>query len=185
MKRAEKGVFSCASGPVVICAALRGGGRTHNRLNDAQLRRDVFGSFFCVYPLPIGLAGNATAKSGRTIATPQKRGFPTGPDSGPVVTWPCRARRWSLSSSIIPAGRLRSAPLWGAPGPEAQPMKWRRFVPHILLLIGGGLGLPDGALSSGLSRRSTPIRSLTWFTTTPRISMLRFGPGTTFPLSWW
>ena len=40
-------------------------------------------SCFEVYPLPIGLPGNATANSGRTIATPEKRGFPTGPDSGP------------------------------------------------------------------------------------------------------
>ena len=84
MKRAEKGVFSCDSVPVVICDALSRGGDTRFELKVSQLRRDVLGSFFCVSPLPIGLAGNATAKTGRTIATPQKRGFPTGPDSGPV-----------------------------------------------------------------------------------------------------
>ena len=63
-------------------------------------------------------------------------------------------------------------------------MKWRRFVPHILLLIGGG-GVAGWNFVERPFPRLVQIRSLTWCTTTPPISTLRFGPGTTFPLSWW
>ena len=42
----------------------------------------------------------------RTIATPPKRGVPTDPDSGTQYRAPIPARRGSLSSVFIPAGRL-------------------------------------------------------------------------------
>ena len=44
--------------------------------------------------------------SRETIATPPKRGVPTGPDSGAVWHASIPARRGSLSSVFIPAGRL-------------------------------------------------------------------------------
>ena len=39
---------------------------------------------FCGLPLLFGFHNDDTGKSGKTIATPPKRGVPTGPDSGPL-----------------------------------------------------------------------------------------------------
>ena len=60
--------------------------------------------------LVIGLARAEPRKSGRTRATPPKSGGSCGPDSGPVSHAPIRPHAGSLSSLLIPAGRLKTAP---------------------------------------------------------------------------
>ena len=56
--------------------------------------------------LLFGFQNDDTEKSGETIATPPKRGVPTDPDSGAEWHASIPARRGSLSSVFIPAGRL-------------------------------------------------------------------------------
>ena len=53
--------------------------------------------FLCGLPLLFGFHNDDTEKSGKTIATPPKRGVPTGPDSGTVFHAPIPA----------PGGRYR------------------------------------------------------------------------------
>ena len=73
-----------------------------------------FNSFvFCGLPLLFGFHDDDTEKSGETIATPPKRGVPTGPDSGAEWHASIPAPRGSLSSVFIPAGRLGAAPQKG------------------------------------------------------------------------
>ena len=60
----------------------------------------------CGLPLLFGFHNDDTEKLGETIATPPKRGVPTGPDSGTVEHKPLSGPRGSLSSVFIPAGRL-------------------------------------------------------------------------------
>ena len=59
----------------------------------------------------IGLPRTDPGKSGRTRATPTKSGGSCGPDSGPVFHAPIRPHAGSLSSLLIPAGRLGSEAL--------------------------------------------------------------------------
>ena len=58
----------------------------------------------------IGLPRADPGKSGKTRAIPPKSGGSCGPDSGPVFHAPIRPHAGSLSSSFIPAGRLKPAP---------------------------------------------------------------------------
>ena len=60
----------------------------------------------CVLPLLFGFENDDPKKFEETIATPQKRGVPTDPDSGALWHASIPARRGSLSSVFIPAGRL-------------------------------------------------------------------------------
>ena len=64
-----------------------------------------------VAPDLIGLPRADPGKSGRTRATPTKSGGSCGPDSGPVFHAPIRPHAGSLSSLLIPAGRLGSEAL--------------------------------------------------------------------------
>ena len=75
-----------------------------------------FNSFvFCGLLRLFGFENDDTEKSGETIATPPKRGVPTDPDSGAEWHASIPARRGSLSSVFIPAGRLgKDAPERGA-----------------------------------------------------------------------
>ena len=68
---------------------------------------------FLGLPLLFGFQNDDTEKSGETIATPPKRGVPTDPDSGAEWHASIPARRGSLSSVFIPAGRLGTAPQEG------------------------------------------------------------------------
>ena len=65
---------------------------------------------FCDLPLLFGFQNDDPEKSGETIATPQKKGVPTDPDSGAEWHASIPARRGSLSSVFIPAGRLGKGP---------------------------------------------------------------------------
>ena len=68
--------------------------------------------FSMVCLLLFGFHNDDTEKLGETIATPPKRGVPTGPDSGTVFHASIRPQEGSLSSVFIPAGRLgNDAPL--------------------------------------------------------------------------
>ena len=60
----------------------------------------------CGLPLIFGFENDDPEKCEETIATPPKRGVPTDPDSGTQYRAPIPARRGSLSSVFIPAGRL-------------------------------------------------------------------------------
>ena len=68
----------------------------------------------------IGLPRADPGKSMRTRATPTKSGGSCGPDSGPVSHASIRPHAGSLSSSLIPAGRLKTAPRWAAETTEAD-----------------------------------------------------------------
>ena len=68
----------------------------------------------CVLPLLFGFENDDPKKFEETIATPPKRGVPTDPDSGAEWHASIPARRGSLSSVFIPAGRLGTAPRRGA-----------------------------------------------------------------------
>ena len=70
--------------------------------------------------LLIGLTRADPGKSGRTIATPRKPGGACGPDSGALFHASIRPHEGSLSSSLIPAGRLGAAPSGGADGRETE-----------------------------------------------------------------
>ena len=71
-------------------------------------------SFRCGYPPLIGLRRAEPRKSGRTRATPPKTEGSCGPDSGTEFHTAIRPHAGSLSSSLIPAGRLGTAPRRGA-----------------------------------------------------------------------
>ena len=60
----------------------------------------------CGLPLLFGFENDDPEKFEETIATPPKRGVPTDPDSGALWHASIPARRGSLSSVFIPAGRL-------------------------------------------------------------------------------
>ena len=60
----------------------------------------------CGLPLIFGFENDDPEKCEETIATPPKRGVPTDPDSGALYRASIPARRGSLSSVFIPAGRL-------------------------------------------------------------------------------
>ena len=60
----------------------------------------------CVLPLLFEFENDDPKKFEETIATPPKRGVPTDPDSGALWHASIPARRGSLSSVFIPAGRL-------------------------------------------------------------------------------
>ena len=61
---------------------------------------------FCGLLRLFGFQNDDPEKFGETIATPPKRGVPTDPDSGAEWHASIPARRGSLSSVFIPAGRL-------------------------------------------------------------------------------
>ena len=69
---------------------------------------------FCGLLRLFGFQNDDPEKFGETIATPPKRGVPTDPDSGAEWHASIPARRGSLSSVFIPAGRLGKAPQEGA-----------------------------------------------------------------------
>ena len=78
-------------------------------------------SFFsCSLPLLFGFENDDPEKFEETIATPPKRGVPTDPDSGAEWHASIPARRGSLSSVFIPAGRL------GKDAPEGALKEGRR-----------------------------------------------------------
>ena len=74
----------------------------------------------CVLPLLFGFENDDPKKFEETIATPPKRGVPTDPDSGALWHASIPARRGSLSSVFIPAGRL------GKDAPEGALKEGRR-----------------------------------------------------------
>ena len=63
-------------------------------------------------------------------------------------------------------------------------MKWRRFVPHILLLI-GGLGVAGWSFVERPfpPLGANPVLDLVHYYTPNFYASI--WPGTTFPLSWW
>ena len=65
-------------------------------------------------PLLFGFHNDDTEKSGKTIATPQKKGGHAAPCSGAMWHTPYTGPKGSLSSVFIPAGRLGTAPRRGA-----------------------------------------------------------------------
>ena len=84
---------------------------------------------FCGLPILFGFHDDDTEKSGETIATPPKRGVPTGPDSGPagqssirpqgvaiVVIYPCGKARKRTTTAVLRGGR--KALVWVAPSPR-------------------------------------------------------------------
>ena len=60
-------------------------------------------------------------KIGEDDSDPQKSGGSCGPDSGALFHAAIRPHAGSLSSSLIPAGRLGAAPSGGADGRETDP----------------------------------------------------------------
>ena len=72
------------------CFSVQGqrGGCTGKKRGGVPAPHSLNSFVFCGLSLLIGFPRADTEKSGETIATPPKRGVPTGPDSGTVV--PCR-----------------------------------------------------------------------------------------------
>ena len=64
---------------------------------------------FCGLSLLICFPRADTEKSGETIATPPKRGVPTGPDSGPAGQSSIRPQGVAIVG-IYPCGKARSSP---------------------------------------------------------------------------
>ena len=82
------------------------GGCTRKKRGGVPAPYSLKSFVFCGLPLIFGFDNDDTEKSEETIATPPKRGVPTDPDSGTQYRAPIPARRGSLSSVFIPAGRL-------------------------------------------------------------------------------
>ena len=78
----------------------RGGGTSQLSLNS----RVFYG-----LPLLFGFHNDDTEKSGETIATPPKRGVPTGPDSGPLEHTAIRPQGVAIVG-IYPCGKARNSP---------------------------------------------------------------------------
>ena len=70
MKERKIRAFSCDWGPRVKCDSHRGGDVTRFRQRVSQLHISVSLSFFCGFPLSLGLRCAEGAESGRTIAPP-------------------------------------------------------------------------------------------------------------------
>ena len=64
---------------------------------------------FCGLPLLFGFHNDDTEKSGKTIATPPKRGVPTGPDSGPSGQSSIRPQGVAIVG-IYPCGKAWNSP---------------------------------------------------------------------------
>ena len=80
---------------------------------------------FCGLPLLFGFHNDDTEKSRKTIATPPKRGVPTGPDSGPAGQSSIRPQGVAIVG-IYPCGKARKRrPGGGGAGRDMEPMKWR------------------------------------------------------------
>ena len=80
---------------------------------------------FCGLSLLIGFPRADTKKSGETIATPPKRGVPTGPDSGPAGQSSIRPQGVAIVG-IYPCGKAwKRRPGGGGAGRDMEPMKWR------------------------------------------------------------
>ena len=88
----------------------------------------------CGLPLLFGFENDDPEKFEETIATPPQKGVPTDPDSGALWHASIPARRGSLSSVFIPAGRLGNrtdrsptalrfgCPLFPLPGDDPCPV---------------------------------------------------------------
>ena len=107
-ERPNPGCFSCSKRPLIFCSRDKGGGE-HKKPWGWNIPAFLELSCFLWLPLLFGFHNDDTEKSGETIATPPKRGVPTGPDSGPLEHTAIRPQG-SLSSVFIPAGRLGTAP---------------------------------------------------------------------------
>ena len=68
-------------------------------------------------------------KAGTRATPPKKQGGHAVPKRGALWHTLFGPHDGSLSSSFIPAGRLRTAPRSGAENTETEPMKWRELVP--------------------------------------------------------
>ena len=81
------------------CFLVQGqrGGCTRKKRGGVPAPHSLNSFVFCVLPLLFGFHDDDTEKSGETIATPPKRGVPTGPDSGTLYHAPIPA----------PGGRYR------------------------------------------------------------------------------
>ena len=82
------------------------GGCTRKKRGGVPAPHSLNSFVFYGLPLIFGFENDDTEKCEETIATPPKRGVPTDPDSGTQYRAPIPARRGSLSSVFIPAGRL-------------------------------------------------------------------------------
>ena len=81
--------------------------------------------------LLFGFHNDDTEKSGETIATPPKRGVPTGPDSGTVFHAPIRPQGVAIVG-IYPCGKARKRrPGAALTTPETSSIKWRRLLDDI------------------------------------------------------
>ena len=80
---------------------------------------------FWALTLLIGFPRADTEKSGETIATPPKRGVPTGPDRSPAGQSSIRPQGVAIVG-IYPCGKARKRrPGGGGAGRDMEPMKWR------------------------------------------------------------
>ena len=98
----------------------------------------------CVLPLLFGFENDDPEKFEETIATPPKRGVPTDPDSGALWHASIPARRGSLSSVFIPAGRLGKDPQEGA-------LKEGRRTYEMAVAPNSSLNLPAAILETDMT----------------------------------
>ena len=82
-------------------------------------------SFMSLIPLRLPITHRTHPRRSRKIgeddSDPPKTGGACGPDSGALFHASIRPHARSLSSSLIPAGRLGAAPSGGADGRETDP----------------------------------------------------------------
>ena len=101
------------------------GGCTRKKRGGVPAPLSLNSFVFCGLSLLICFPRADTEKSGETIATPPKRGVPTGPDSGPAGQSSIRPQGVAIVG-IYPCGKARKRrPGGGGAGRDMEPMKWR------------------------------------------------------------
>ena len=83
MRGQIRGVFHVPNDRLFFVPGTKGGVE-HKKRGGGTSQLSLNSRVFYGLPLLFGFHNDDTEKSRETIATPQKRGVPTGPDSGPL-----------------------------------------------------------------------------------------------------
>ena len=103
---ADLGRFSCHRGPHAFCHRDKKGGGGIKSCGGVPAPHSLNSFVLSGVPLLFGFHNDDTEKSEETIATPPKRGVPTGPDSG--AEWHASIRPQGVAIvGIYPCGKAR------------------------------------------------------------------------------
>ena len=127
----ESGVFFVELGASYFSEQGQKGGCSRKKRGGVPAPHSLNSFVFCGLSLLIGFPRADTEKSGETIATPPKRGVPTGPDSGTVFHAPIRPQGVAIVG-IYPCGKARkrrpgAARIKRRVGPMELRKNWRKL----------------------------------------------------------